>query len=513
MTSPAGGAAAPPAVALDDLTSSNVRGWLQSNHPKQLSLLDRFESELRLGRLSTSSTAASKGLSIEQVSIGSPPPSPSRRPSLNKGGASSGRFVSGSTDLRDRRLVTVRTLELLRHIVGSTRWRTGAQLMCMLRGLGRDLQSAGGYREPAIGNVVRRVMMAARDEVAAGEEPPEGGGRGGGREGTGGKGQKMGPIDELTDGVAQLGGLGGGQGMPSGGGKLSLTSMLWAHPQHMVAKRPDRARIRPFRADSLGSASGTAAGGGGGGGGPDDDAAFPPIFHASRPDLKEAVMEAIHEIMSDLEDLHKNINDQATSHIHNGEVVLTYALSKTIELFLKAAAAKGRRFQVVVCEGAPHYGGHAMARSLAEAGIDTVVVNDAATFGVMARVNKVLLPSHAVLANGGLIAPSGCHMVALAAHHNCVPVVAITGMFKLCPMYPHEGQDTLNDLVSPSSVVDYSEMGDGILSEIEFINPVHNYIPPQLVDLYVTNIGAFQPSYIYRLLAEYYHSDDWESFE
>lgn len=38
-----------------------------------------------------------------------------------------------------------------------------------------------------------------------------------------------------------------------------------------------------------------------------------------------------------------------------------------------------------------------MAKSLAEAGIDTTVIHDAATFAIMARVNKVLLPAHAVL--------------------------------------------------------------------------------------------------------------------
>jgi translation initiation factor eIF-2B subunit beta len=130
-------------------------------------------------------------------------------------------------------------------------------------------------------------------------------------------------------------------------------------------------------------------------------------------------------------------------------------------------------------------------------------------------VPSILPPVHAMKyqANGGLIAPSGCNMVALAAKQNSVPVVTVAGMFKLCPMYPHEGQDTLNDLISPSSVIDYSLMGDPVLSEVEFVNPVHDYIPPQLIDLYVTNIGGFQPSYIYRLLAEYYHSDDWDVFE
>jgi translation initiation factor eIF-2B subunit beta len=38
-----------------------------------------------------------------------------------------------------------------------------------------------------------------------------------------------------------------------------------------------------------------------------------------------------------------------------------------------------------------------MAKSLAKAGIDTIIINDSATFAVMARVNKVLLPAHAVL--------------------------------------------------------------------------------------------------------------------
>lgn len=38
-----------------------------------------------------------------------------------------------------------------------------------------------------------------------------------------------------------------------------------------------------------------------------------------------------------------------------------------------------------------------MAKSLAKAGIDTILINDSATFAIMARVNKVLLPAHAVL--------------------------------------------------------------------------------------------------------------------
>lgn len=367
----------------------------------------------------------------------------------------------------DRVLTTLRTVELLRHIIGSTRWKSAAQLLCLLKGLGREIHAAGGFREPAIGNVVRRIMAAVREEALREEQEAS-------------KGRKA--------------------EAPPSGGRLSLQSMLWALPQHVRSKGSFPSRGGHQRQESFASEA-------------DLESEYPSTYYSTRPDLKQAIMEAIQEIITDLELLHRSINDQATNHIHAGEIILTYGRSKTIEEFLKFAANKGRQFQVVVCEGAPDFGGHAMAKSLAEAGIDTIVINDAAIFAIMARVNKVLLPAHAVLANGGLVSYSGCNVVALAAHHNSVPVVCVTGLFKLCPMYPHEGQDTLNDLLSPSQVMDVQELRDPLMLNVEIVNPVHDYIKPELIKLYITNVGSFQPSFTYRLLAEYYHADDWESFE
>jgi len=464
---------------LDD--PANVRRWLQTYHPKQLALLDDFEISLRLGRFS------SRGCDADAPS--SPSSSRSEHQTYQYG--------------RERRFTTTATVELLRAIIGPTKWKTAAQLLTLLRGLGNELQAAGGYREPAIGNMVRRIMYAVRDEA---DRSDTGFVSAHGNTDNNGSAADIDDVGELTEQVAS-------KLRVTGSSHLSLSSMLWANPQLGRMKHSRQApgggdygdRLRSDSCESEGADQG------------DPNAVkplhYPPNYYHRRDDLRQSVMEAIQEMMGELEDLHKNINEQAVQHIHAGEIILTYALSKTVELFLKAAAAKKRTFQVIVCEGAPHFGGHAMAKSLAEAGIDTTVIHDAATFAIMARVNKVLLPAHAVLANGGLIAPSGSNMVALAAKHNSVPVVTVAGMFKLCPMYPHEGQDTLNDLISPSAVVDYSLMGDPVLSEVEFVNPVHDYIPPQLIDLYVTNIGGYQPSYIYRLLAEYYHSDDWEAFE
>lgn len=64
-----------------------------------------------------------------------------------------------------------------------------------------------------------------------------------------------------------------------------------------------------------------------------------------------------------------------------------------MERFLRAASK--RSFQVIVAERAPWYDGHEMAARLASVPIDTTVITDSAIFAMMARVNKVIIGTHA----------------------------------------------------------------------------------------------------------------------
>ena len=162
------------------------------------------------------------------------------------------------------------------------------------------------------------------------------------------------------------------------------------------------------------------------------------------------IMTQVNELKDELETSHETIMDQAANHISDQSLILTFGSSRSVEKFFIAAAkgqtkGQGRKFQVIVAESAPYYGGQEMAARLAEKGVDVTVIADAAAFALMPRVDKVFLPTHAVLANGGLIAPSGGHMLALAAQEHSVPVVCITGLFKLCPLYPHN-LDAFNEL-------------------------------------------------------------------
>lgn len=65
-------------------------------------------------------------------------------------------------------------------------------------------------------------------------------------------------------------------------------------------------------------------------------------------------------------------------------------------------------------------------------------------FALLLCPSQVLVGAHAVLANGGVIAPAGVHMVALAAKRHSIPFVVLVGLHKLSPLFPHDPDVTLN---------------------------------------------------------------------
>lgn len=88
------------------------------------------------------------------------------------------------------------------------------------------------------------------------------------------------------------------------------------------------------------------------------------------------------------------------------------------------------------------------------------------------------------------------------------PFVVVTGLHKLCPLYAFD-QDTFNVENAPSQVLKFEEEGFHV-DNVHVMNPGYDYIEPSLVKLFITNFGGHNPSYIYRLLAEYYDPEDYE---
>ncbi|ELU35736.1 IF-2B domain-containing protein [Rhizoctonia solani AG-1 IA] len=69
---------------------------------------------------------------------------------------------------------------------------------------------------------------------------------------------------------------------------------------------------------------------------------------------KPALIDAVKEIVDEMEGVFEGIAKNAKNHIHADEIVLTIGYSRTVEEFLKAAA-HDKKFTVIVAETAPSY--------------------------------------------------------------------------------------------------------------------------------------------------------------
>ncbi|KAI9787807.1 MAG: GCD complex subunit gcd7 [Peltula sp. TS41687] len=242
-------------------------------------------------------------------------------------------------------------------------------------------------------------------------------------------------------------------------------------------------------------------------------------------DLKPDILGGIEEIIDEVDQVDDQIAAYALDHIHSNEIILTHGSSLTVQRFLLKAAAK-RKFTVVHAESHPndHEVTHAIVtgqrrtdlddddlttdafqKSLAAAGITVILIPDSAVFALMSRVNKVILGTHAVLANGGLVAAAGARMIAQAARTHQTPVVIVSGVYKLSPVYPFDFE-ALIEYGDAGKVLPYD---DGTMVEhVDIENPLYDYVPAELVNLYITNLGGHAPSYLYRIVSDHYRVED-----
>lgn len=141
-------------------------------------------------------------------------------------------------------------------------------------------------------------------------------------------------------------------------------------------------------------------------------------------------------------------------------------------------------FDVFVCETAPNFSGHHTAKRLHQAGLQVNLITDASVYALMSRVDKVIISTHAIMANGGLVAHSGAYQIALAAKEHSIPVIVVSAMYKLTPTYPFDPMK-LNELLAPTTIMNFE---DGDCPEnFEAIVPAFDYVPPELISLFITN--------------------------
>lgn len=219
--------------------------------------------------------------------------------------------------------------------------------------------------------------------------------------------------------------------------------------------------------------------------------------------IREDVLEGLGLLLDELRASDSQVADSALDHIHAAEILLTYGSSLTIQKFLLAAARK-RKFTVIVAEGYPnqHRATHETVvnglsvyddeedrnvrlKTLRAAGVSVILVPESAVFALMSQVSKVLLPIHVGFPNGGFVGAAGCNMIAQAAQEHRVPVVALGAVYKLSPEYPYD-PEALEEVGDTMAIAGYDD--DAFPEGVKVVNPVTEYVGPDLVDLWVTNM-------------------------
>lgn len=224
-------------------------------------------------------------------------------------------------------------------------------------------------------------------------------------------------------------------------------------------------------------------------------------------DTRADIIEGIQELIDEINNMDDTIASMSVEMIHENEVLLTPTPGSAIVLEFFLRAAQKRKFSVLVCENFPNDTAvaHEFAKKLSKAGIDTVVIPDTTSLAVMSRVGKVIIGARSVLANGGCISSSGVGLVCQCAREFSTPVLCLTGLYKLSPVYPFD-IESLIEVGSTGKVIDF---GDGeLVDKVQVMNPTYDHVPPENIDIFITNIGGYSPSFTYRVVLDHYDERD-----
>ncbi|KAL8784673.1 MAG: hypothetical protein Q9213_003843 [Squamulea squamosa] len=365
---------------------------------------------------------------------------------------------------------------LLRRVLRTVLVTDVAKLIESVRQVGQRLVAAQP-KELAVGNIVRRILGLIRDEA---EEDRDGEAGAQGHAGTGSSNTRprIHPYDKAHPADKRPSVLGPSTPSAVGTNAPALTSAFSLLPSKGASPLPTPGTQSPV-AGSVLSTPNTAQ------------------------DFIAEVVEGVQEIIDELDQVDDQIAGYALDHIHSSDFVLTYTPSMTVQRFLLKAAAK-RKFTVIHAKpfakdnwagkvsGKPDAGhdddgqdSERFLKALTAAGVMVLLIPFSAVFALMPRVSKVVLDTHMILADGSLVASVGARLIAKAASMHRTPVIVLSGVYKLSPVYPSDVR-TFMDFGDPSSIIGYDQ--GSLIEQTEVKNPMFDYLPADLIALYITNL-------------------------
>ncbi len=192
----------------------------------------------------------------------------------------------------------------------------------------------------------------------------------------------------------------------------------------------------------------------------------------------------------------------ASKRIEDGDVILTNSYSLYVKKTLKKVKESGKNISVIVPESRPGSEGIKLAEEIAREGFDVTLIVDSAVRYVMKEVDKVLLASEAIAANGALINKVGTSLIALAAYEARVRVFVVSSTLKFSP------ETFFGEIVEIVEADPYTLLSKEKVEEwrgrVKVKAPLFDVTPPEYIDAIVTERGLIAPQVVVMLIREIY---------
>ena len=226
----------------------------------------------------------------------------------------------------------------------------------------------------------------------------------------------------------------------------------------------------------------------------------------------DVILENIDTLIAEMSSISETITEkkEIKDLISDNDIILTTNYSEQIVKIL-SENKRTKKFKVFVCESAPKLREKSMSEELKNIKLDVTTVENDDIYSVMKKYTKVkvFLGAKAILNNGGLIAYGGSYNICLLSSMFSNPVIIAAGATKLTPMYSFK-HEFYNEYLSPDLIFGKNMNYNGDISNIQFNTPSLDYIPPNLISMYATDIGILNPKFLYKNFNEMYDLEDYE---
>ncbi|OTB09031.1 hypothetical protein M426DRAFT_18422 [Hypoxylon sp. CI-4A] len=367
------------------------------------------------------------------------------------------------------------TAHVLLQVVARDKWSDVEQLIGRVQLVGRKLVTAQP-NELVIGNIVKRILGLIRDEAS--EDRNDNG------------------TDSPADSTPAL--PPAIQTPPVGKPTRPLPLVAlgsFARTQSMFNLLSDPDFVpSPSSTPKLGSGASTPQ-------------RFPQSTNMSA--LRSEVIDGIEEIMDEIKQVDEQVQAYADIVIHPGDYILVHQPSRTVQKFLTRAASKRKFTLFLVVDPStasttedPYA---PLRKSLSSSGSTVVNIMNIGLMAYMSKVNKVILGARAITRKGDVIVDSGAAVIARAAREQGRTVIVLGGVYKLSPD-SRSHQETSVEWGDPSEYVSFAD--GAMVKQVRIKNAISEFIPTELVNTYITNLGAHSKDHLHGIIADHYKEED-----